>query len=116
MGFSFTATAQCDACGQLLSSSDEDCDHEGKPVEKHIFRRLGEGRDSLVGVKSTPQWKWFSLKEKIGNDDWIAYQYIGRKETVNAMLSKQLYRSVEDIPTITMSCQAPDGIDDHDVE
>jgi hypothetical protein len=112
MGFSFTATAQCDLCGQLLSSSDEECDHEGRNVDAHVFRRLGEGRESLVGVRAVPTWKWHKLAEDVG-EDWIAYEYLGRKRNVNMMLEKGFWLSVEDIPNISMSYQAPDGVSEH---
>jgi len=109
MGFSFTATAKCDACGQLLGSSTEECGHDGKNVNKHVFRKLGEGRDSLVGVSATATYKWYRLAEEVGKD-WIAYQYIGTKNHVNAML--KTWESVEELPHITMSCDAPADVSD----
>lgn len=113
MGFSFTATAQCDACGQLMSSSDEDCDHEGKPVKTHTFRRMGEGRDSLVGVQTVFDWKWYRLKEKVG-EDWRAYQYVGTKQQVNNMLPS--WGSVEELPMRAMSLDAPKDVTEYDNE
>jgi len=112
MGFSFTATAQCDYCGQLLGSSDEDCDHDGSTVNKHVFRRIGEGRDSLVGVESTPGYKWYKLAEAIGSKDWIAYEYLGTKSHVNSMLDGNFWDGVEDLPKICMSVHAPRDVND----
>lgn len=109
MGFSFTATAQCDYCGQLLGSSDEECDHDGMPVDKRVFRRIGEGRDSLVGVEAASGYKWNKLAETIG-DDWIAYEYLGTKDHVNTMMQSPLWESVADIPKISMSIASPDDL------
>jgi len=109
MGFSFTATAECDYCGQLLGSSDEDCDHDGDTVRSRVFRRLGEGRDSLVGVKATHDWKWYKLAEEVG-EDWIAYEYLGTREEVNSMLSVR--GSVADLPRLSMSLSAPRDVND----
>lgn len=92
--FTFTATAECDKCGAYLSSSDADCDHNGQPVEKHVFRRLGGGRESLTGVKCTVRYKWDALEEKVG-DDWIAYQWLGTKSSVNRMM--EYHDSVEEL-------------------
>lgn len=111
MGFSFTATAQCDYCGQLLGSSDEECDHEGRPVANHVFRRLQGGRDTLVGVKATARWKWYKLAEDVG-EDWIAYEYLGTKEHVNNMLDGNFWETVEDLPKISMSVDAPNDVND----
>lgn len=111
MGFSFTATAQCDECGQLLGSSDEECDHDGWPVDKHVFRRIGGGRDSLIGVKSTALWKWYKLAEKV-DEDWIAYEYLGTKDTVNSMLDGTFWDGVEDLPKVSMSVDAPNDVNE----
>ena len=111
MGFSFTATAQCDYCGQLLSSSDEECDHDGQKVGTYVFRRIGEGRESLVGVEATPQWKWYNLAEKIG-EDWIAYEYLGARDQVDSMLDGNVWGGVADLPKISMSVDAPSDVND----
>ena len=111
MGFSFTATAQCDYCGQLLGSSDEECDHDGEPVDTRVFRRLGEGRESLVGVECTPRYKWYKLAEEIG-EDWIAYEYLGTKDHVNSMLDGNFWDGVADLPKISMSVDAPSDVND----
>ena len=107
--FSFSATAECDLCGAYLSASDEECDHDGKPVDKHVFRRLGEGRESLTGVRCTPRQKWYKLGEKIG-EDWIAYEYLGTKDHVNSMLDGSFWDGIEDLPKISMSVDAPSDV------
>jgi hypothetical protein len=114
MGFSFTATARCDKCGEYLSSSDEDCDHNGEPVNTHMFRRLSGEWETVVEVDTTPQWKWYALKETIG-DDWIAYQYIGQMENVQNMLGEEtLWEGVDDLPAISTSVDSPDGVEEHE--
>jgi hypothetical protein len=104
--FSFTATAQCEKCGSYLSSSNEKCDHDGLTVEKHVFRHISNGRDSITGVHSTAQHKWYALEEKLG-EDWIEYEYIGPKQSVNRMLNSSTWDSVEDLPRQSMSLDAP---------
>lgn len=106
MGFSFTATAQCDKCGQLLGSSDEDCDHDGREVRTHVFRKMGEGRESLVGVEATATYKWYRIAKEVG-ESWIGYEYLGTKGHVNSMIDSPVWESVESLPHITMSCDAP---------
>lgn len=103
--FSFSATAKCNKCGAYLSASDESCDHDGKLIEDHVFRRLSGGRDSITGVKSANGYKWQKLKEKIG-DDWIAYQYLGPRDSVTRMLTAK-WDSIEELPMQEMSLDAP---------
>lgn len=111
--FTFSATAECDVCGKYLSSSDEVCDHDGQEVDVRVFRRMNEGRDSIVGVKTTPSRKWNELKEKVG-EDWIAYQYLGTKDHVNGMLHSEMWGGIEDLPKLAMSLQAPKDLRDSD--
>ena len=113
--FTFSSTAECDLCGAYLSSSDEECDHDGKTVSKHIFRRLHEGRDSITGVECTYSQKWYKLEEKVG-DDWIAYQYIGTKEQVNRWLTHGQWGGIGDLPMISMSTSAPSDVGESDDE
>lgn len=103
--FTFTSTAECDACGEYLSSSSDDCDHRGQPVETHVFRRLGEGRDSMAGVECTVRYKWNALEEKLG-DEWIQYQWLGTREDVESMLSRGMWKSVGELPHQEMSVDA----------
>lgn len=104
--FTFTSTAECELCGKFLSSSDEDCDHDGQIVETHLFRRIGGGRDSLVGVECTVRRKWHKLEEKVG-DDWIAYEWLGPRSSVEAMVNGIMWDSIEDLPMMEMSADAP---------
>lgn len=99
--FDFSATANCDECGAYLSSSDEDCDHDGYPVNTHVFRRLGEGRESMEGVESTVRYKWDALEQRVG-DRWIAYEWLGTKESVTNAIGTH-WESVEELPALSMS-------------
>lgn len=103
--FSFSSTAECELCGAYLSSSDEDCDHNGQDVAKHVFRRIASGRESMVGVKCCRTMAWDKLKEKVG-DDWIGYEYLGTKEYVNENLSAGTWDSVSDMPRQAMALSA----------
>lgn len=110
VSFTITSTATCDECGAMLSSSDSDCSHEGKAVEKRLFRRLFGGPESLVSVTTTRDWMWHSLKEDVG-DDWIAYQYLG---TVGFVESK--IDTVADISSLSweqLSLHAPSSVEEH---
>jgi hypothetical protein len=103
--FDLSASAECDICGAYLASSHEECDHNGQPVETHVFRRVGEGRESLVGVETVIRQKWNALEEAVG-DDWIAYQWLGTQKTINTMLNGPSWESVEDLPSREMSATA----------
>lgn len=47
--FSFTATAECDRCGNYLSSSDEDCTEcVDKDLHRYHFTHLTEDRVETV--------------------------------------------------------------------
>ena len=107
--FTFTSTSECDFCGAYLSSSDEDCDHDGNPVETHVFRRMNSGRESLIGVECAIQYKWYALEEKVG-DDWIAYQWLGTREFVESMVNSVMWDNVEELPMKAMSLDAPKDI------
>ncbi len=107
--FTFTSTAECDLCGAYLSSSDDECDHDGQPIETHVFRRLSEGRDSMVGVECAIRHKWHALEEKVG-EDWIAYQWLGTRESVENMLSGTMWDDIEDLPMRAMSLDAPEDL------
>jgi len=96
-------------CGAYLSSSDENCDHDGNPVSKHVFRRVARGGESVTGVKCAPQYKWNKLHEKVG-DEWIGYEYLGTKQHVNNMLDGIMWNSVKELPRISMSLHAPNEV------
>lgn len=102
MGFDFTATAQCNYCGNYLNSSDAECEHSGESVRPHIFRRLKS--DKLTVIRATPQYKWQKLADTKG-EDWIAWVYLGKRSIVSKYLER---RSIEDIPQISMSVDARD--------
>jgi hypothetical protein len=103
--FSFSATAECEYCGAYLESSSADCDHNGVPAKKHVFRQISATNSSITGVVATPKYKWQKLQEKVG-DDWIEYEYLGPKHTVNSLLGTKGYTSVDDVPRISMSTDA----------
>lgn len=107
MGFSFTATAQCEQCGQLLSSSDETCDHNGEEVDKFVFRRLTQ-EDAEI-IESTPSWRWHKLAQQVG-EDWIAYQYLGRKSDVEIMVAEDVHPHFTEIRPRAISTDAPDSV------
>lgn len=114
MGFNFTATARCDKCGEYLSSSDEDCDHNGSTPQTHLFRRLREGRGSVVEVEATAGWKWYALKKAV-EDDWIAYQYIGEESAVEYTIQSDVMPdTVSELPAISMSLGAPEGVEEYE--
>jgi hypothetical protein len=107
--FTFTSTAECEKCGAYLQSSDEDCDHDGRSVNTQVFRQFGGGRDSLQGVESTDLHKWHALSEKLG-DEWWKHEWLGHKESVNAMLRKSSWSSVAELPSKAMAHRAPEEL------
>jgi len=110
MGFSFTATAECDKCGALLSSSDTNCDHNGSESQTRVFRKFTQGRESLVTVDATKGWMWNKLKEE--RDEWIAYQYIGTEEYVKDMVNNPIFGDVSSIPAVALSIDSGIVIND----
>jgi hypothetical protein len=96
-------------CGAYLSSSDEDCDHDGMSVEKHLFREIDGGRDSLVGVECCLTRAWHRLQERVG-DDWIGYEYLGTKAYVVDNINAGLWDDVASMPRKSMALSAPDDI------
>lgn len=112
MGFSFSATARCNLCGEYLSSSDEECDHKGqKPVE-NMFRRIGEGEPNVVSVRACPGFHWYALKDMVG-EDWIAYQWLGPKGMVKNMVGMSSWETIDDIPYRSMSTDAPKEVEEY---
>lgn len=109
--FSFSATAECDLCGAYLSSSDEECDHDGESVDTHVFRRFNGGRESMQGVESTIGYKWDALEEKLG-DEWKEYFWLGTREEVERMLKMPSWESVEDLPVRMASVERLNTSDD----
>jgi hypothetical protein len=108
MGFDFTATAQCDYCGNYMNDSDAECDeHTQEDLSLHFFRHLTS--DKLCAVRATDGHKWHKLAEMQG-DDWIAWVYIGDRDFIQAMLSVQYSESIEDLDHRQMSVDAPDDV------
>lgn len=107
--FTFTSTTECNLCGAYLSSSDDECNHNGQSIDIHVFRRMSEGRDSMVGVECAISYKWYALEEKVG-DDWIAYQWLGTRESVESMLNGTVWDDVSDLPKRAMSLNAPPDV------
>ncbi len=107
MTFSFTSTAQCEQCGQLLGSSEEECDHNGEQVYQFVFRRLREENAEII--ESTPSWRWHKLAQRVG-EDWIAYQYLGQKGDVESMLEQSAHPSFTELRPRMISVDAPDSV------
>ena len=112
MGFSFSATAQCDLCGEYLSSSDEECDHKGQTPVENMFRRMGSGEPQIVSVEACPGWHWFALKDMV-DDEWIAYEWLGPKSLVKNMVDGIMWDNIEDIPRRAMATDAPSEVESY---
>lgn len=109
--FTFSAGGECELCGNHLPSANADCDHDGQPVSVHIFRRLRGGRDTMKGVRAAPKYKWHKLAESVG-EDWIAYQYLGTRESVDGMLTDDMFGTFSELPARSMSLVAPDDVNE----
>jgi hypothetical protein len=99
--FEFTATASCDYCGNLLSSSDEECDNcSSEEVEQHVFRKIRSDSSEIVLVRATMSYKWDRLEEVV--DDWKSYEWLGPRGEVRSMVGRNPWPSVEDVPRRAM--------------
>lgn len=106
--FNFTATAECDYCGNLLSSSEESCGECSDDVNQHIFRRIGTSskEPQTIMVEATMDYKWQKLKRELG-EDWIAYEWLGPRPSVQTMVGTRMWDSIQDIPERQSSLDAP---------
>lgn len=111
--FTFTATAECELCGNYLSESDEECDHDGREPKTHVFRYLYGGRETARGVEAVGKYRWNKLEEKVG-DEWIGYHYLGTEDEVNAKLLTGAWGDIEDLPRLEMALDAPDDVGEKD--
>lgn len=110
MGFSFSATARCDLCGEYLESSDANCDHKGQKPTEQVFRHLS--KDKTVCVEACPGWHWQSLKNMEG-DEWIAYKWLGPKSLVKSMVGTVTWDTIDDLPHMSMSTDAPSEVEEY---
>lgn len=86
MGFEFTATAQCEYCGNYLDESGVECDeHSYDDLKWHYFRRINNGE--LFAVLATGGHKWQKVADE-KEDEWIEWVYIGPRAYVQSRLSK----------------------------
>lgn len=86
MGFEFTATAQCEYCGNYLDESGEACDeHCFEDLEWQYFRRING--DGLFAVLSTSGYKWEKLADE-KEDEWIEWVYVGPRDYVKKRSSR----------------------------
>lgn len=106
--FSITAAAECNTCGQLLSTSDEDCTvcSEDEVYEQMFRRIVSKDGPDVIGVRATMDFKWEKLKREVG-DDWIGYEWLGPKESVIALTDMPAWDSIEEVPRREMSTRAP---------
>lgn len=93
--FDFTATAQCDYCGNLMGSSTAECDQcDGVDEDQQLFRRIHS--DETVAIHATIDYKWEKLESVV--DDWKQWEWLGPRHSVRAMLGRGHWSSIEDIP------------------
>lgn len=52
---------------------------------------------AAVVVDSTPEHKWQKLKDVVG-DGWIAYEWLGPRESVRRLLLGQSYTTLDELP------------------
>lgn len=109
--FSFTSTAECDYCGNMLSSSDQDCGKCDKSDRKqHVFRSVSSGLEpDTIVVEAVGDHMWHKLNAEVG-EDWIGYAWLGSRESVQEMVGSYMWDSIEDIPYRQMSYNAPDDV------
>jgi hypothetical protein len=93
----------------MLNSSDESCDHGDESVEKHFFREITTSDAKVMQVEATHSWRWYALAEAVSHE-WIKYAWIGRRETVDTLLSGNTYESIEDLPKRGTALDAPNDV------
>lgn len=94
--FSFTATATCDYCGNLLSSSTEDCEAcSADDISRHFFRKIAG--NTVITVRSTSNYVWEKLESIV--DDWWQYEWLGRRRTVYLLLTSSSWNDIQEIPS-----------------
>lgn len=65
--FSFVGTAECDRCGALLSSSDEECNScSPEDLSRYHFKDLTTG-ETQVTWSVNPVRAWHDLMDKVEN-------------------------------------------------
>lgn len=71
--FDFTSTAQCERCGNYLSSSTEECD-ECKPsdLRRYRFERIVGGEEVQVVWAVNGERAWYELAEVV--DDPVPWK------------------------------------------
>jgi len=103
MGFDFSATAQCELCGNYLNSSDEECSqHSAEDVSLHFFRRLCS--DKLTAVRATRDYCWQRLADS-KEGDWIAWIYLGDRSLISKYIVDY---DISEIPHKQMSHEVTD--------
>ena len=110
--FSFSSTAQCNYCGQLLANSDEECDNCSEDdIYQQMFRKIVPqgGEPNVLAVKATHQYKWYKLESEVG-EDWKKYEWLGPRESVQKMVGSYSWDTIEDIPKRSMSLDAPNDV------
>jgi hypothetical protein len=84
MGFEFTATAQCEYCGNYLDESGKACDaHTVDDLDWHYFRRINA--DESFAVLATSGHKWQKVADE-KEEEWIEWVYVGPREYVKQRL------------------------------
>lgn len=108
--FNFTATAQCNYCGNLLESSDKTCGEcDSDDIYQQMFRRISDGEPEIIAVESTHTYKWYKLKSEIG-ENWIEYEWVGPREDVLGLINSGVWNNITDVPMRQMPHDGPSEI------
>lgn len=77
-----------------------------------MFRRITANADEMdtIAIDATFDYKWQKLANELG-EDWIAYAYLGPKESVQHMLTSGMWDSIEDVPKRGMSTDAASDVE-----
>lgn len=76
-----------------------------------MFRRITseEDKPAVITVEATGNHKWYKLESEM-SDDWIAYEWLGPRWSVQNMVGSQMFETIEDVPKRAMSFNAPDDV------
>jgi hypothetical protein len=75
-----------------------------------MFRHLVE--DNIVSVEACPGFHWYALKDMVG-EEWIAYGWLGPKSSVKSMVGLVSWETIDDLPNMSMSLDAPNGVQEY---
>jgi len=102
MTFTFVEPERCARCG---SYKKDECDHTHE--NDYLFRHVVD--KEIVEINAVGEHRWQVLKDCVG-EEWLLYEYIGTKESVEYEINNMHMGGIEDIPHIDTPENAPEYV------